>query len=201
MITIYKYKCKYCKEKFESEIWLVYYKRFCCKDCEEYYNNEHLERQINYKGIPMNICQRCGKSFHKYNWYKNKYCSSECRYPRSKCIDCGKEISKNAKRCSYCSKKINSNTLCKDEFLAKKYNISKEELSNMITLQNNKCKICRRDFKECKRVIDHDHKTGKVRGLLCNRCNMFLGWVENNIISIEALNNMIIYLKSFNTNI
>lgn len=50
------------------------------------------------------------------------------------------------------------------------------------------CEICgkverRRAYKEKKEpnklCIDHDHKTGKFRGLLCSKCNYNLGWYEN----------------------
>lgn len=33
--------------------------------------------------------------------------------------------------------------------------------------------------------VDHNHKTGKVRGILCKFCNSKLGWFENRRLSIE----------------
>jgi hypothetical protein len=45
--------------------------------------------------------------------------------------------------------------------------------------QNDVCAICSR---ETRLVIDHDHKTGKVRGLLCIRCNTSLGFVEAGLV-------------------
>ena len=42
--------------------------------------------------------------------------------------------------------------------------------------QNNKCKLCQQLFKndrDC--VVDHCHNTGKIRGLLCNKCNKGIG--------------------------
>lgn len=52
------------------------------------------------------------------------------------------------------------------------YGLSAEEYLKMIESQNNKCKICSSGPKGKRPlVIDHCHKTGKIRGLLCYRCN------------------------------
>ena len=42
--------------------------------------------------------------------------------------------------------------------------------------------ICGKDEKL---VVDHDHKTGKVRGLLCNHCNRGLGHFRDNVKFLE----------------
>lgn len=57
----------------------------------------------------------------------------------------------------------------------KKYNITPEEYNKMLENQSNKCAIC--GSKPIKRqlAVDHDHKTNKIRGLLCNCCNVGLG--------------------------
>jgi len=60
--------------------------------------------------------------------------------------------------------------------LKKKYGITPEQRDEMFKLQNNKCYICGK--KTDKLVIDHDHKTGKVRKLLCHGCNTMLGKFE-----------------------
>ena len=44
------------------------------------------------------------------------------------------------------------------------------------------CEICGKTEKLC---VDHDHKTKKFRGLLCQACNRALGWYENNKENIE----------------
>ena len=80
------------------------------------------------------------------------------------------------------------------------YGVSQEEYAQMRLNQNNKCAICGKEetskSKEDGKVrdlsVDHSHMTGKVRGLLCFRCNIVLGKVED---SPELLTLMIAYLQ------
>jgi hypothetical protein len=53
---------------------------------------------------------------------------------------------------------------------------TEEEADCLLVLQENKCYICRR---EVKLTIDHNHVTGKFRGLICSRCNTFLGFIKD----------------------
>jgi hypothetical protein len=61
------------------------------------------------------------------------------------------------------------------------YGISVEQYEQMLASQNGGCYICGK-LPEGKRAldIDHDHKTGKVRGLLCSNHNRALGLMEDN---------------------
>lgn len=58
--------------------------------------------------------------------------------------------------------------------LRTKYGLSEDGLDRMVSEQDGKCAICHAPFgpKVC---VDHDHKTGIVRGLLCSPCNIGLG--------------------------
>ena len=60
------------------------------------------------------------------------------------------------------------------------YGITMKDYELMLNTQNGRCIICERDFMENKTkiCIDHNHVTGKVRGLLCNSCNIFIGFLE-----------------------
>lgn len=56
--------------------------------------------------------------------------------------------------------------------LLKTYNLTIDEYELMLKSQDYKCKICHKSPKENKKLhVDHCHKSGKVRGLLCFRCN------------------------------
>ena len=80
----------------------------------------------------------------------------------------------------------------------KKYGITLDDYDRMLAEQNGVCKICSQECDHPQRVnsrtlsIDHCHTTGKVRGLLCNKCNSLLGWARDDISilqkAIEYLN-------------
>ena len=60
--------------------------------------------------------------------------------------------------------------------LQREYGISTADYTILFEKQGGCCKIC--DGKFEKLLVDHDHTSGKVRGLLCNYCNFFLGHIE-----------------------
>ena len=61
------------------------------------------------------------------------------------------------------------------------YGITPEEYAELVISAKGLCNICNREFNEILvPCIDHCHKTGKIRGLLCRPCNVHLGWMEKN---------------------
>ena len=64
------------------------------------------------------------------------------------------------------------------------YNMTLEDYQRMFDTQKGKCAICKKHQNEFKYPlhVDHDHNTGKVRGLLCGRCNAGLGYYEKSDI-------------------
>ena len=74
----------------------------------------------------------------------------------------------------------------KNVMLKIRFNLTFEEYNSMLEQQGGVCKLCgkeetaRKNNSEEKRMlaVDHDHDTGKVRGLLCAKCNVQLGHYE-----------------------
>ena len=60
--------------------------------------------------------------------------------------------------------------------------------------QNNRCAICDANFSIEVPHVDHSHATGKVRGVLCAKCNMGLGSYKDSVILLEKA---IFYLRRF----
>lgn len=74
-----------------------------------------------------------------------------------------------------------------------KYGITTEQFNLMLKEQDNKCLIC---LKPSTRIlqVDHNHINGKVRGLLCWKCNTFLGLLNDDIPSLKrAINHIELY--------
>ena len=72
----------------------------------------------------------------------------------------------------------------RDRERARRYGITLEQLREMYARQNNACAICGRSG--CELVIDHDHITGELRGLLCIPCNILLGLVRDDPSILRA---------------
>ena len=77
--------------------------------------------------------------------------------------------------------------------LRTKYNLTEQDYNDMLKLQSYRCGICRK-FNKGGNVhgklshfhVDHDHVTGKIRGLLCTGCNIRLGWYDKCQKRIES---------------
>lgn len=78
------------------------------------------------------------------------------------------------------------------------YGVTPERYAEMLAEQDGKCAICGKTEVTVRRgttmrlSLDHCHATGKVRGLLCNRCNRSIGLMEDNV---DLLRKAIDYLE------
>lgn len=82
----------------------------------------------------------------------------------------------------------------KKKRLKARYNLTFDDYLQMCSEQNNVCAICKKqettktshgDIRPL--AVDHCHTSNKVRGLLCNKCNIILGFCEDNpLVLLEA---------------
>lgn len=88
-------------------------------------------------------------------------------------------------RCKPCQAKVKKQM--KDYYRSKhleyKFKMALEDYDRMLDEQKGKCSICSVDEKDTELgrfCVDHDHKTGKVRALLCKKCNQAIGLLQDN---------------------
>ena len=83
------------------------------------------------------------------------------------------------------------------KYYLRQYGITVEEYEHMYEMQKGVCKICSKPEPIKTRLcVDHNHTTGKVRGLLCTHCNTALGHMFDNV---SLLQNAIGYLHDNNS--
>lgn len=64
----------------------------------------------------------------------------------------------------------------REHWLRRAYGITSEQYDAMLAAQGGVCAICKSEPKKNRLHVDHDHDTGRVRGLLCVACNSRLEW-------------------------
>lgn len=126
------------------------------------------------------VCIVCGKKFVDYSYSKVKNtCSNSCRY-----INNYKDPEKNFEH--KVELRLNVLRLKGATFNEETINKIKEDL------RVGRCQICGikiQDFRN--RHIDHDHVSQVYRGVLCNKCNLGIGFLQDNPVIAER---MIAYL-------
>jgi len=132
--------------------------------------------------------------------YKNKKSATNKKYREKIKQDPIKNIEINKSKKDWANKnveKIRLNT--RKSHLWRRFNITIEEYDILYEKQKGLCAICEEPEKENNKrlAVDHNHDTGKVRGLLCRACNTSIGLLKE---KQELFEKAIKYLKQ-NTNI
>ena len=112
---------------------------------------------------------------------------------KHKCCRCGVKVESNRNRLHTCDACPNLTKVETSRYYNHK--ITPKEFAEMLQKYSNQCAVCgTSDWRGRKNRphIDHDHKTGKVRGILCHNCNLALGLLKDDINILQA---MIRYLK------
>lgn len=107
-------------------------------------------------------CHVCGKTGHASQFVKN----------RNKCLPCERKY-RNERHAAGLGR---SKTQQRDWNLRHEYGITLEDYERMYAEQKGCCAIC--GAHHARLCVDHDHKTGEVRKLLCLGCNFFVGYLE-----------------------
>jgi len=157
-------------------------------ECTNVMDLEDFDTQISYGHLLLETreCRKCGE-------VKNLL---ESFYRQRKDATLKSSYSYECKECTVERVKKNHDpSRARQLHLKRKYGLTFAEFDKMLTEQNNSCAICSTPVaggKSNRFMVDHDHKTGRVRGLLCKSCNIALGEVKDDLTTLK---NMINYLS------
>ena len=152
---------------------LIENKKFCPK-CQLYLLKDRFKKVTTKKSLEKNpdgyywCCMDCYK--------KHEFVYNPGEAPQSR------KFRRREKR------------LRKMELIGRTYGLKEQDYEQMVAEQNNLCAICGKKEEGKVLCIDHDHATGKVRGLLCSNCNIGLGNLKEDIQIFLAA---IAYLKKY----
>lgn len=115
---------------------------------------------MDEKGKTMTqVCSNCGELKDDTLYWKNK---SRLNGLHSKCIVCMRASAR-----------------------LQKYGIVRDAYEELLKKQNYSCAICRISGDDETLAVDHDHATGKVRGLLCGHCNKAIGMLRDSVTNLQ----------------
>jgi hypothetical protein len=148
--------------------------------------------------MPMTVAEKSArhrsKDVDEYRRKKKEYAKTpEQKAKRTQYMQTYR--AKNRERMNEQARKSHSASLVtrsyeyrRNSFLKTKYGITLDDYKKMLEDQNGLCLICGIDTPRGNKSwhVDHCHKTGKVRGLLCNYCNPRLGFYETYKEKIET---------------
>lgn len=136
-----------------------------CSRCKTIKNISEFSKNRGRKGDLRCWCRQCA---NKYQRDRRKTIPKEVKYKKDR-----------------------------EQNLWYKYGLSITEYNYRFNEQNGYCPICGKHQSELKKalVVDHNHITGRVRGLLCGKCNSVLGYFDADNKNFELFINAVDYLK------
>lgn len=189
-------------------------KRTICKICARFYNLH--DRKYNYKSkkqeyiisnLSVRVCDVCGIEKPLDEFYAHRHPERMTNRINRKracpCKECEKkrlkkwELENHERRIEINSEYRKRNRhLLNEKQRQYNYGITPDEYRGLLITQNNCCPICGNTFGSNKGDIhiDHNHITGKVRALLCGKCNCGLGYFKE---SVDNLMSAIAYLEKW----
>lgn len=153
-------------------------------------NGNHIDQPLFDTGVVLKTCSRCKerKPFDQFS-----------RKSRSRAMTARQNLQNWCKQCHVDNAKVwaerNPEKAARNKrhkHLLDEYRITLVQYERMLDDQGGKCAICRREEIQRRKgginplSVDHDHATGKVRSLLCHRCNVMLGGGGDNPSILRA---------------
>lgn len=170
---------------------------YICSQCRKEldFNKDNFYFRKNGK-LATGRCRTCSKAMEYAKRHKDQNTINELKIKNADYYRTHREKLLKLQIQKQNSLTENGLPLHREIQIKKTYGLSGKEYKEMLDKCDSKCTICGNEliFNRRNTHIDHCHKTGKVRGILCTHCNRGLGGFKDNI---DILENAITYLKRF----
>ena len=127
-------------------------------------------------------CNRCKKDKPLSEFSKDTWSTDGLH---NWCKDCMKAYRKQRHNDPEAKQRDNAGS--SNRMLKRNYGITLDEYDRLLKQQGGVCAVCGKPPNGRRLHVDHNHKTGKVRGLLCSGCNVALGAVDDNMNVLQKL--------------
>ena len=200
--------CVVCDKKYTPVLGKDKVQKYCSASCRKKFHQRGMVIQLNphmtpeylatVKGELSHICTKCKAEKKRSEFYLKEKCNKRTGLQQriSWCKECMKESST--------AYHVDNKEKQEVWRLKRTYGITRDDYARMLKEQGGTCRICNksgqffRNGKPLPLCIDHNHTTGKVRGLLCLNCNSGMGKLGD---SIDILKKVIKYLEETDGNI
>lgn len=127
------------------------------------------KKYTDSKGKTQNRCSRCDRERARRWYYANQ------------------EKAKQQAREKSARYRAGNPGYWRAQHFLKTYGITLKQRDALAKKQGGVCAVCKSIGKDGKLNVDHDHETGRVRGLLCTGCNVALGAIKEDPNTLKAL--------------
>lgn len=185
------FNCKRCAKQFGRPPKEVNRGRtkFCTRYCSDLYKKERAqEYAAQVLSANRKQCKACNKmkNLKEFPTSKDSYTGYH-----SYCTLCRREINEAHDKKRWSEKRDILVRQRRNANYRRRFGMTVENYEIMLSKQGNKCAICSKSANIKTLTVDHDHYTGKVRGLLCDKGNWGLGMYKDDV---TLLTNAIKYL-------
>jgi uncharacterized C2H2 Zn-finger protein len=179
--------------------------KFCSQVCSVTNNRAETAAKREAAKIKSRECLGCGNAFEPVG--RQRFCTLRCGKRiqarnrlglvgpelRRPCWWCHEEFFATDGRKLYCSDHCAA--FVKSLWNVSKYGITRDDYRDSWYRQNGVCAVCKQPERTARNhllSVDHDHETGRFRGLLCSHCNRAIGLLQDDPAVIIAAANYLL---------
>lgn len=151
-----------------------------CSKCNKEYSLKEFHKKY---GKPISMCKYCSKEYQHFHYMKHREERKE-KVKQYRLNNPEKMKIQYEKRRKNPEEKLRNIDRC---LRNSPHGVGLDRKKRLLEAQKNQCFICDYEFKSITEAkVDHDHISGMIRGILCNKCNSILGYAKDNINILQG---------------